>query len=144
MLPLVDKWFIQFYGWYSLSLKYNIWQILINLVADIFIPKVLHLSTLIIRSAHEVHLVNTLQRSWLSPSKAVIMAVLSANWNQWWGLRILSNTYPKQPNFSFSIYFLRVFTHKLNINGERKSPCKTPRLTLIGLVIKSFFVIGIK
>ena len=64
----------------------------INPFADFFIPNVWHLSTLIIGSTHETHLVNTLQRSWLSPSKMVIMAVLSVNWNQWQGIRIVSNT----------------------------------------------------
>ena len=127
----------------------SLWTIIcgkywIDPVADFFIPKVGHWSTPIIRSAHEVHLVNILQRSWLSPSKGVIMAVSPANWNQWGGLRILSNTYPKQLTSSFSIDFIRVFTHRLNINGEWQSPCRTPRLTLIGLVITFFVVIEIK
>ena len=71
------------------------------------------------------------------------MAVLSANWNQLQGLRILSNTQPKQPTFLHSTDFIRAFIHKLNMNGERQSHCKTPPLTLIGLVIKSFVLIEI-
>ena len=104
----------------------------------------LHLSTLIIKAAHDDHFVNALTRCWLLLSRSVTIAVSSANCSQCFGDIQPSSIYPMQFNFSCLIVLISVLITKLKSNGDELSPCNTPFLTVIGSVKYSSVAIDIR
>ena len=101
-----------------------------------FIPKVLHLSTLIFMFDHWHQIENRFKRYWFSKSWPVITAASSANWNQWMGFRKLK-VKPNCRYLSALMCWINVLKHMLNSRGLRQSPCSTPRPTVMNGVRNS-------
>jgi hypothetical protein len=64
-------------------------------------PKVLHLSTLIIILDHWHKMEKRFKRCWFSDSRPVITAASSANWNQWIGFNSLKENNNNNNNENF-------------------------------------------
>jgi len=113
----------------------------------VLIPKVQHLSTRIIISAHWHQIVKRCKGIWLSCSCPLITAASSANWNQWVGVKDkLWTPFKQKPswqNFSDLICWMKALQHILNKRRLRQSLCSTSRSTVIYGVVKSDVIIEV-
>ena len=108
-----------------------------DLVHSFRIPKVEHLSTLIIMFDQLQQIIKRLIRCWFSDYWPLMTAASSANWNQWMGFKN-SREKPNWRYFSNIIWCRNVLKHKLKRSGLRQSPWSTPRPTDIKGVRNSF------
>ena len=114
----------------------------VDFVIAFLMPKVIHLSTLIIILDHWHQMEKRFKRCWFSDSWPVITAASSGNWNQWIGF----NSLKEKPNwwyFSALICWMKVLKHILKRRGLRQSPCNTTRPTDIKGVRNSEVIIEV-
>ena len=90
--------------------------------------------TRIIIMDHWHQRVHAFNNIWFSCSVSEITEASSANWNQWRGSKFALN-------FCDFINWMKVLKHILNVKGERQSPWRTPRPTLIKGVLKCDVII---